>query len=244
MTINCQKIELELDGLLDRTLPLSLAEEMYAHLRQCPDCKLLLEKETRLRALLAGQKVPPMREGFAKQAFSASRTQNENQNHHNASAIKHRLNGNRSFFAGFSYALATVAIVWFGVTQFYTAKQSSDPIQTVSMNIGEVKKVHLVFNSSEAMDVTVAIKLPEYMELQGHSGVSNMEWKTALKKGKNIITLPVVAQLEKNGEIITRISSGNKGKIFKVRLNVNSRRSPILDKAFFKIDSQPKGVLI
>ena len=244
MTTNCQKTELELDRLLDRTLPSSLEEEMYAHLRQCPDCQILLEKESRLRLLLAGQKTPPLREGFAKQAFSTAMIQNNNYSNPKATVIKHRLGGNRNFFAGFSYALATVAVVWFGVSQFYTSKRVADPIQTVSMSIGEVKKVHLVFNSPEAMDVTVAIKLPEYMELQGRSGISNMEWKTSLKKGKNIITLPVVAQQEKNGEIITRISSGNQGKIFKVRLNVNPRRSPILDKAFFKIDSQPKGVLI
>ena len=245
MKITCQQIEQDLDDLLAGTFPLLLADAMHAHMSSCTKCKKLFDQEGRIITLLAQQKVPTMREDFAKQALAVARSRYEASVDAGKNTVSHTNNGHSSFFARFGYALATVAVSWIAITQFISINHNADPIQTVSMSVGEVKNVHLVFNSPESMDnVMVAITLPEHTKIQGRSGVSKLLWSTSLKKGKNIISIPVVAEQDKNGEIITRISSGEKSKIFKVRLNVNPRSNPILDKTFLKVDSQHKGVLI
>ena len=278
MKITCQQIEQDLDELLGGAFPLRLADEMHEHMRTCTSCKKKFDQEGRIITLLAQQKVPPMREDFAKQALAVARSRYEASVDARKNTDSHTNNGHRSFFAGFGYALATVAVAWIAINQFISInhnaeplqiainhnadpiqasinhnsdpiktsiKHNADPIHTVSMSVGEVRNVHLVFNSPENMDnVMVAITLPEHTKIQGRSGVNKLSWGTSLKKGKNIISLPVIAEQDKNGEIITHISSGEKSKIFKVRLIINPRSSPIQDKAFFKIDSQHKGVLI
>ena len=245
MKINCQQFEQFIDALVDQTLSVAMKEAMHKHLHGCTDCQQLLEHESKLRILLAQQKVPVLRSDFASHALANARTKKIGSM---VQELVHRKRDKKigtGFFAGFSYALATVVVVWLGVTHLFADKQPADPIQTVSMSLGEVKNVNLVFNSPEVMhDVTVSIMLPDHTELQGRSGVNSLMWKTTLKQGKNIISLPVIAQQQKNGVIVTRISSGNQSKEFKVRLNVNPRQGPALDKAFLKVESQHKGVLI
>jgi hypothetical protein len=245
MKITCQQIEQDLDELLGGAFSLRLVDEMHEHMRTCTSCKKKFDQEGRIISLLAQQKVPPMREDFAKQALIVARSRFETSVDTRKKTGNHNNNGHRGLFAGFGYALATVAVAWIAINQFLSINHNAAPIQTVSMSVGEVKNVHLVFNSPESMDnVMVAITLPEHTKFHGRSGVNKLSWNTSLKKGKNIISLPVIAEQDKNGEIITRISSGENSKIFKIHLNINPRSSPVLDKTFLKVDLQHKGVLI
>jgi hypothetical protein len=212
MTINCEHCRDTIEDLLDGTLPAELEAEVHHHLGECAPCQQLLQQEQAFRRQLSQLPIPPMRPGFPSEALAKVRQ------HHQPRSQQRR----HGFATGFTTAMAASVAMWFAVLH-HEAPQSADTpvLHSVSLSVGQVQKVNLVFNSPTQLEqATFTLLLPEHAELDGYPGRRELAWTTSLHKGMNRLSLPVRVNALGGGEIIARISHSNGEKEFHLKLDV------------------------
>jgi hypothetical protein len=79
-----------------------------------------------------------------------------------------------------------------------------------------------MFDSFEDIQqVNLSIDLPENMDLNGYPGHKTLSWQTSLQKGQNVLALPIMAVSHGQGELLARLSYGEKVKIFRLVLKTS-----------------------
>jgi hypothetical protein len=69
---------------------------------------------------------------------------------------------------------------------------ANDVMAQVSLTPLQSKTVNLLIDSSDnRKDATITITLADNLELEGFPGDHTVEWETALKQGKNLLSLPL-----------------------------------------------------
>lgn len=209
--MNCELSRNNIEELLDRILPAGQEAEVLHHLEQCADCRQLLRQEQAFRRQLSQLPYPAMRPGFPAEALAKAR---QNQ----------RRIPRQGFAAGFATAMAASVALWFAVVPFAPQTGGAQLLHTVSLSVGQVQHVNLVFNSPEQLDqATFTLLMPENAELDGYPGRRQLVWTTSLHKGQNRLSLPVRVNSVAQGEIIARISHGDGERVFRLRLDATER---------------------
>ncbi|MDX1811601.1 MAG: hypothetical protein R3240_06610, partial [Gammaproteobacteria bacterium] len=132
----------------------------------------------------------------------------------------------RGFIAGFSSAAAAALAAWlvFSPAQIPVTAPTPAYETLSSLNISQnsVNKVKLAFNApDDFQQVTLTLRLPEGTELDGFPGQQELSWKTSLKTGQNILTLPLITHSNNGGILEAKISSSTRSKIIKLNMNVS-----------------------
>lgn len=214
MTMNCEQCEKAIEELLDNTLTAEQQEAVELHLQHCPACRVLLEQERGLRQALAQMPSPALRAGFVADAVNKAH-QGQQRSH------------GYGFVAGFGTAIAASLALWFTVMMYLPqGGDTTSALQTVSMSVGQVQQVNLVFNSPEPLvEATFTLMLPENTEVEGYPGKRELTWTATLRKGRNRLSLPLRVAALGEGELVARISHGKDEKVFRLRLETNARSS-------------------
>jgi hypothetical protein len=90
---------------------------------------------------------------------------------------------------------------------------------TVDAELGETTVIRLAYESTaDRPDTTVAVELSDHLDLIGYTDTHDLTWTTALKKGVNVLELPVVLTESDDGELTVAFSSGNDSKRIRVRI--------------------------
>ena len=116
------------------------------------------------------------------------------------------------------------------VTQVAQAPAEPKPIAkqpvkqpVLSIALHTQKKVKLAFASSQALTgAKITIRLPDNVALVGYPGRRQLSWETNLKKGDNLLSLPVVATQVASGELIADIEYKGQVKTLRVNLLTNA----------------------
>ena len=104
--------------------------------------------------------------------------------------------------------------------------RAAAPAASIDLATAEVKPVRLLFRSPRALSgVTVQLRLPEGVELQGHPG-RQLSWRTDLQAGANLLELPVIVHSGEGGMLTAELSLGQDRKQFAVM--VKARRPAVL----------------
>lgn len=218
MSIDCKQCQNSFDELLDGVLPEGDRRDCMQHIKDCSDCRELYAHELNLRHELSTLPVPPMRSAFVDQALQRVRRE-----HQRSKVTQHR-----GFVAGAGSAIAAGIALWFSVTLFSPQDVTTEPLQAISLSVGQVQQVNLVFDSPEFMkQATFTLTLPDSAELEGYPGKRELRWTVSLHKGKNRLSLPLRVDSESPGEIVARISNGQREKVFRLKLKVKSLRSDL-----------------
>ena len=209
--MNCQTVKLKLDEYLDAMLPVRERDELARHLESCPACQRELAELELLCDELREMPVLPARRNFASEAITAAVGGN-------LPDKKGRPGFMHWFGAGFAGAMVAGLALW-GLAMFYPQVQQQSPKASFSVALYQPKKISLAFNApADISNVTVSIELPQQFEVIGHAGRRSLSWKTDLKKGRNILTLPVIAMGEGKGVMTARLSRNKETKTLQVLL--------------------------
>jgi len=101
--------------------------------------------------------------------------------------------------------------------------QPASELPMFNMAVLETRSVTLAINVPEDMDgVTLTVDLPENFEISGYRGKKQLAWQTRLKKGRNVLTLPVVATKQGQGQLVARVARNQKSKLLRVNLQATS----------------------
>ena len=222
--MQCSDFHKQIDDRLDDQLSGVACTAMDAHLEQCSSCRDVIREEQELREALRGMTVPEATPGFAARALRRAAA---------ANAVNHHPHRNRTFASGFAAALVAGIVLWF-VTGVYGPDGeygSSQPqLAELSISLHETRRVRLSFNSPEDMErVRVSLVLPDHVELEGYPGRKQIAWYTDLRKGDNILTLPLSALRSDKGVFTAKVGNGETVKQIQFNLNVESPGASTLE---------------
>jgi hypothetical protein len=205
--MNCTDFRSRLDDGLDDALDAESAREWSAHEANCRSCATHAAQERSLRAALRDLPAPKMPAGFPREALLAARVANR------AMRRKPRLLDLRLAAAASLAALAVVSGGWW----YQRAAEppahidlSATKLETWALTAGEVQSLRLRIESPRDFEgVRFSVELPDHVFLAGQPGIRAMTWEGRLRKGQNVLELPLVAQAGAAGRVATRVSWGS-----------------------------------
>ncbi len=204
--MDCQQILKQLDDYLDGLLRPEMDIALERHIRQCRQCRSLLERENDLRRALRNLPAPEPSDAFFDRAI--------------AQAVKHERRRLGWRIPG--AALAASIMLIFAVNVLY--KSGAPPAQDIPglmIALNQAREVSLVFESEHAMEnARFTIQLPEGVEVSGYPGQRELSWEGGLAQGKNLLVLPVEAHSGHGGELVAVVTHTGKRKNFALRLDV------------------------
>ena len=213
--MQCAELHKHIDDRLDKQLSEMECAGMDHHLAHCTDCRSAFAEEKAMREALMDMPVPDVSVGFAARALRRAAA---------ANAVSHHPVRNRAFMGGFAAALVAGIVLWFvsGVYGPNGGLATSQPqLAELSISLHETRRVKLSFNAPEDIEkVRVSLVLPEHVELEGYPGRKQIAWFTNLRKGDNVLTLPLSALHSDKGVFTAKIGMGEAAKKIQFYLNV------------------------
>lgn len=210
-----------------------------AHRASCAACQAVYATEMRMLESLRAMPVPEPSADFADRVLANAYKANK-QN----VLPQHNYHHRQGFVVGFGSAAAAALALWVVVgmspeelpttgkvpeqviasvdTAKVKAAPKASPQQPVlSIALNTQKSVKLAFASSEPLTgAKITIRLPENVALVGYPGRRQLSWETNLKKGDNLLSLPVIATQVASGELIADIEY--QGQVKTLRLNLEA----------------------
>lgn len=218
MNTTCIEIRELFDDLQDNALPLPATELVHQHLATCSDCRNALMREQAFRQRLRMQTVPPATSGFATRAL--------------ANARQHAANPRRQgFIVGFASAAMVALLLSVGVEPFIHGTTSHTmKVPTVTLAVAQPQTVRIVFTAPQDFpDATLTVALPKNMEVEGYPGKHKVVWRSSLYRGRNLLTLPLLADRKPTGDLIATIRYGADVKTFHLRLQARPPQQSMND---------------
>ena len=205
----CSEVMNIYDEYLDGDLDAERAHSVERHAEACASCQQAIQENQQLRAELAGLPVEGPSRGFFDQALDRAARETDNRV--------------RPWFARSGGAIAAVFALLFitGVLVQPANLTSSSDIPEVTISMHEVTPVNLMFSSEVALqDARVSLQLPEGVQLAGFSGRDTLSWTTDLKKGNNILKLPLVGHLALSDTLVATLEHASGSKTFELQVTV------------------------
>ncbi|RJX33395.1 MAG: hypothetical protein C4531_05385 [Desulfurivibrio sp.] len=197
-----------IDGYLGREEKVAVRE----HLAGCPQCHEAFNRDVAMLQALRAMPVPAPSPGFVRRSLQQAQA-----------TRRWRLPKNLAPVV--SAAMAACLVLWLvsGLPRMINQPANELPTAQVIIKINEQKIVNVVVNAPrDLLDAHVTIELPEQLEMVGFPGKTAIEWKTDLRKGKNLLSLPLVAKRTGNVELVTRIDHDNKSKLLKLAMKIHN----------------------
>lgn len=203
--MNCTEINNSIDDYLDDQL---MQQDQLAFVQHIEHCTRCADRLKRCETLMEGLKdisIPEPSLSFEQRVLAEVHRQHKD---------SHRYR----FATGFTSAVAASLAIWFTSTVFMSGTMTDQP-QAIAVAMNEVQTVRLMFDSHEDIQqVRLSIVLPQNMQLEGYPGNRELSWQTSLRKGENILALPIMAVEYGQGEMVATLNYGDKVKVLRVAL--------------------------
>lgn len=225
--MDCQHFNNQIHDWLDGALESAAAARLATHAGLCRGCAAGLTEERRLRRALRDLPAPSPRRGFAAEALRvavlAERASLQKRHRHN-----------------WTFALGGALVASLCITVVLGLREAPSPVlagsaqqrmavalqpslQTVSLTVGQVEPLRLRIESPrDFADVRFSVDLPDHVSLAGQPGIRAMTWKGVLRKGDNVLELPLLAEVGAAGLMQARVSWG----AFEQRIETSLVSSP------------------
>jgi hypothetical protein len=208
--MNCRKALEYRDDYIDGYLSQEEKVAVREHLDSCQQCHDAFKRDEDMLQALRALPVPAPSPGFARRSLQHAQSSG-------------RWQIQKSLAPLLSAAMAACLVLWLvtGLPRMSYHPAPELPTAQVIIKINEQKIINVVVNAPrDLLDANVTIQLPEQVEMVGFPGKRKIEWKTDLRKGKNLLSLPIVAKSTGNVELVTRINHENKSKLLKLAMKI------------------------
>lgn len=210
--MDCLKFSRQLEAWLDGGLSPAQAGEQSAHAERCRGCAAEVSEERALRAALRHLPAPAPRPGFAAEALRVATL---------AERASARARPGRVWLPAIAGAMAAslcIAIgLWVRAPESPANAQASagrvstqESLQSLVLTVGKAESLRLRIEAPRDFDdVRFSVDLPDHVSLVGQPGVRAMTWQGALRKGDNVLELPLLAEHGASGRMLARVSWGS-----------------------------------
>ncbi|EWH12112.1 hypothetical protein DS2_00275 [Catenovulum agarivorans DS-2] len=221
--MNCEFIHQNINDVCQGNLTSLEQQKVDAHLTNCPECQHMLEQHQAYLTKLAGLQTPELSADKKQQMLNKLNT--------NKAA-----SSNNSFIKGF----AAASVLFLSVFLFNQQQVNSVVETPIAQNINIeafTTQVSLVIYVPEDMpDADLQLQIPDEVELVGYEGLAQLNWPVALKKGANVLQLPIEVpegvDLNQTIQFIANINNNNTQKDFELEVKLVSPQLGAADSVF------------
>jgi len=245
--MNCTEFNTYIDDALDAQMgnlqdgqSAEQQSQFDAHRATCADCQAVYATEMRRLEAMRSMSVPAPSADFADRIIKKAISEN----------LPHQQHHRQGFMLGFGSAAAAALAVWVVVGMFPNELPDTVPAQTVasvdttvtqgsakqqpapvlSIALNERQSIKLAFFSGKPLQgARITIRLPENVALVGYPGRRELSWKTNLKEGDNLLSLPVIATQVAQGELVADIEYQGQVKTLKLNLETGAAGTSSVD---------------
>jgi len=155
----------------------------------------------KLRNALAAMPVPEPRDGFVDRVLANA-----------VNEIRRPFNWWAAGIGALAATLACVALLW---------RPAAPEPASVLLALNESRDVSLVIDSERALEgATIRLYVTGSVALAGFEQQQEIEWKTSLTPGPNLLSLPVVARAPGVGRVVAVIEHEGRTRRLSVVLHV------------------------
>jgi hypothetical protein len=158
--------------------------------------------------------VPPLRPGFVDAAIANAVTDATPRTRRNVFALWETWMG---------AAIGAAAAVLLTVFLIRPGMLTADPGITLALD--EARTVEVLIDSERALeDATIQIAATGSVELDGLEDKREVRWQTSLDRGRNVLSLPIVARSAGSAELVATIEHEGRVRRVAVKMRVKSPR--------------------
>jgi len=217
--MNCQEIIRQRDDYLDAHLGTADQQAVADHLTGCQRCREVYAGEEALRAALRALPTEAPSADFYERIFEQTAAR-----YHRTQRLRFGMGVGGALAAGF--ALLLIGSSLFGTLP---SGNGAPELPGLSISLNTVSNVKLVFDSTQALaSASFTVVLPTGVELKGFPDQREITWQGKLKKGKNLLVLPLIARNTGSGELAAYVRHDGKEKALRLRMNVSKRKTSAL----------------
>lgn len=206
--MNCDHFADTLHDWLDGRIEAERAAAMAEHAGRCRGCALAASDERLIRTALRELPVPALRPDFKREGLRAAQV---------AGRTLHRKLLEHDVRIAALAASSAIAVLVFAALRGPVTTSAAQGFETVSaeqvqvyaLTAGEVQSLRLRIQSPRDFEgVRFSVELPHDVSLAGQPGVRAMTWEGRLRKGSNVLELPLLARAGAAGSVATRVAWG------------------------------------
>ena len=229
--MNCTDLNNLLDDYVADRLEGSLSEQISSHLSECEMCRKLVHQHKEYFVRINTFTAPSLSSSRSARILRLAVAEGQKK----LDAKNQRM----SFVRGFVAASVLAVTAFIGLN---TLQPTSQPTALVGM-YDWVEEISLVINVPEDMNgAQLILDLPADISIQGLEHLARVKWPVDLKKGSNVIELPVyIEPYAEYAEVVTLSASivyKDKKRNFELDINLASPHNAMQGKfklpAFFE----------
>lgn len=223
--MTCEKTQRMLDDYIDGTLSVLQEEDVNKHCATCESCARSLQGLSLQKKIVKSLLVPPASSRFNENVITSAIE--------NAEVIQNAESRRSGFYKFATAAMISALVLWLG---FFTEQAEDNKPYLIAVD-DQVRTITVAIDSVRALDsVSMHVELSDNLELSGFGNKKQIKWTTGLRKGVNVISLPIVGIAQGKGNITTRIHLNGKEKVMRI---TTEYKSP--DSVLYQADTVLQG---
>ena len=170
-----------------------------------------------LRNVLKRMPVPPLRRGFVQDAIANAVTQS-------SPRVRRNVFARWETWMGAALGAAAAILVTISLVQPGLPVEDSG----ITLALDESRTVDVLIDSERTLDdATIRIAATGSVELDGLEDKREVRWQTHLDRGRNVLSLPIVARSAGNAELVATIEHEGRVRRVAVKMIVRSPRPKV-----------------
>lgn len=208
--MNCDEVKFRINEYVDNSLAADDCAAVKAHCEDCVDCSRDIDALLRQKQILAKLPAIELDSAVKKRLIDTAVLSGE------AASKSRKSAGTPSVVYRFAAAAMISAIALFATMTFISTPESKGDYMVIVSD--QVQTITVAIESEQAIDmVKMHVELSDNLELKGFGSKRQVNWDAGLKKGVNVISLPIIGIAQGEGDITTRVQINGNEKVMRIK---------------------------
>ncbi len=142
-------------------------------------------------------------------------------------ATQQKLARHRAVNIGLGFAFAASLFVAVLAPNLFNTGSRDETLSSITMSMADQRTVNIVFDSPEDVaQATITVSLPDNLRIAGYESTPRLKWNTALRAGKNTLSIPLVARSSGEGVVRSQLEINGQSRTFTLLVDVTDAHSP------------------
>ena len=208
--MNCDEAKAQINPYIDHSLSADDLAALESHCADCDECKRVVDRLLQQKQLLASLPAVELDTEVKKRLFDTAVKQAD------AASVEAKTTSMPSVVYRFAAAAMISAIALFAAMPYISSPEGEG--EYMVMVSDQVQTITVAIESEQAIDmVRMHVELSDNLELKGFGSKRQVNWDAGLKKGVNVISLPIIGVAQGEGDITTRVQINGNEKVMRIK---------------------------